>query len=81
VVDLMEALRASVNAARRGENPKSQRASTGKRSKSSGTRRRSSEDLNGLTKQELADRAKKLNITGRSQMDKNDLIRAIKEAS
>ena len=76
VVDLMEALKASVEAAKRGEKPKHARAS-----KSGGSKKSSSapsaDELKALTKQELADRAKELNISGRSGMDKKELIRAI----
>lgn len=80
VVDLMEALKASVEAAKRGEKPKPARSSkaTG-RSKSSGAP--SADGLKALTKQELADRAKELNISGRSGMDKKELIRAIQKGA
>jgi DNA end-binding protein Ku len=66
VVDLMEALKASVEAARRGEKPK---PSTRKKVPSE-----SSEDgLSALTKSELDKRAKKLGISGRSSMAKKEL--------
>jgi DNA end-binding protein Ku len=76
VVDLMEALRASVDAARQGKKPKPPRArkATSKKSKDS-------QDLAGLSKQELLDRAKKLAIAGRSKMGKDDLVKAIRKAS
>lgn len=75
VIDLMEALKASVEAARRGEKPRPAKTSSKKTSK-----RSSSDDLTSLTKQELDDRAKELGIPGRSKMDKKALVRAISKA-
>lgn len=77
VVDLMEALRASVEAARRGEKPKLPR----EEKRAGASRRNGGEDLTSLTKQELAERAKKLRITGRSVMDKKQLIQAIRKSA
>lgn len=77
VVDLMEALRASVEAARRGEKPKTARA----RSATGGNGRGTKQELAALTKQELERRAKELEISGRSKMDKEELIDAIRKAS
>ncbi|HEX2056818.1 MAG TPA: Ku protein [Actinomycetota bacterium] len=71
VVDLMEALRASVEAARQGKKPKPPPK------KASGV----SEDLSSLSKQELLERAKELDVQGRSKMDKPALVKAIKKAS
>ena len=76
VVDLMEALKASVDAARRGEKPKPVRART-----SSGNGKAADEDLSALTKEELAARAKELDIAGRSKMGKKELIRAIRKSA
>jgi DNA end-binding protein Ku len=74
VVDLMDALKASVDATRKGERPKREtpaRKKTGKR-----TRKRT-QDLGSLSKDELAKRARKLDIPGRSNMGKDELIEAI----
>lgn len=77
VVDLMEALRASVDAARRGEKPKAPKRA---RSKSAGDGKGTKEELSALTKQELEERAKELEISGRSKMDKKELVAAISKA-
>ena len=78
VVDLMEALRASVEAARRGEKPTPPRRAESRTPKAGG-KNKSADDLSELTKAELMDRAKELDIAGRSSMDKNELIRAIRK--
>ncbi|MFN2587249.1 MAG: Ku protein [Actinomycetota bacterium] len=69
VVDLMEALRASVESARRGEKPRRPRAAAD-----------DDDDLSGLSKQELLERAKELDIAGRSKMGKTELVKAIQKA-
>ena len=75
VVDLMEALRASVEAARQGKRPQPpKKKETGKASAGA-------DDLTGLSKQELLDRAKELEISGRSKMGKDELVKAIRKAS
>lgn len=74
VVDLMEALRASVEAARQGKKPQPPKKKEAK--SASGA-----EDLSGLSKQELLDRAKELDISGRSKMGKPELVKAIQKAS
>ena len=82
VIDLMEALKASVEAARRGEKPTPARTSAkAGRKKASANARSADEDLTALTKQELADRAKELDIAGRSAMDKKQLIKAIQKSA
>jgi DNA end-binding protein Ku len=78
VVDLMAALKASVEAARRGEKP-TRPKSAGKK-KSSGAKTKA-EDLNSLSKEELAEKAKSLDIAGRSKMDKKKLIEAIQKTA
>lgn len=75
-VDLMEALKASVEAAKRGKKPKPPTRPQG-----SGNGRGSKEDLDSLTKAELEKRAKKLEIAGRSKMDKKELVRAIRKSA
>jgi DNA end-binding protein Ku len=77
IVDLMDALRASVDAAKKGERPRPPKKRTAK----GGGTKNDSDDLAALTKQELEDRAKSLNISGRSKMSKKELARAIKKAS
>lgn len=72
VVDLMDALKASVEAARRGERPRAPVAA--------GDKGNGRESLRSLTKKELEDRAKKLDIPGRSKMDKSELVNAIRRA-
>ncbi len=79
VVDLMEALKASVDAAKRGEKPKATRS--GKSSTASGNGKASADDLKSLTKQELIERARNLDISGRSSMDKKELIQAIRKSA
>jgi DNA end-binding protein Ku len=67
--DLMAALRASVDAAKRGK--------TGARRTS---RSRNRDDLAGLTKAELERRAKQAGISGYSKMKKDELIEALGSA-
>lgn len=83
VVDLMEALKASVEAAKRGEKPKSPKSklSGKKTSGKKSTGKPDKEDLAALSKQELAERAKELDIPGRSGMDKKQLISAIRKSA
>ncbi|MFC5138970.1 Ku protein [Actinomycetospora rhizophila] len=64
VSDLLEALRRSVDA-----------AGAGKQSKAS-----EAEDLSGLSKADLAARARELDISGRSTMTRDELERAVAEA-
>ena len=71
VADLMEALRASVEASKGGK-----RASAAAREPSGGGK-----DLSGLSKDELYERASDADIAGRSKMSKDELIEAIEEAS
>lgn len=70
-VDLMETLRRSV-----------EQAGTG-RAKSQGgkTHKRGGRDLGGLTKQELYGRATDLGVRGRSHMNRNELLDAVRSAS
>jgi DNA end-binding protein Ku len=71
--DLLEALRASIEAAGNG------RARRSRRRRTSGNG--SSGDLSGLSKSELDERARRANIPGRSKMTKNELIEALSEAA
>jgi DNA end-binding protein Ku len=65
--DLLEALRASIEAAG-GRRPR--RASRG----------RSNGDLSSLSKAELDERARKAKVPGRSKMSKDELIEALRAA-
>jgi DNA end-binding protein Ku len=71
-VDIMEALRQSVEAAKGG------RRRTGSRSSSS--RNGSADNLESLSKGELEKRAKKADIPGRSKMSKKELADALRAA-
>ena len=70
VADLMEALRASVEASKSGKRP-----TAAKREAPAG------DDLHDLSKDELYERAGKADIAGRSKMSKEELIEALEEAS
>jgi DNA end-binding protein Ku len=72
VIDLMDALKASVEAAKRGEKP--QRPKSTKKKPSNA-------DLAGLSKKQLEERARKLDIEGRSKMTKEQLVKAISSAA
>jgi DNA end-binding protein Ku len=71
--DLLEALRASIEAAGNGRARRSRRTRP--------SRNGSSRDLSGLSKSELDERARKANIPGRSKMTKDELIEALSEAA
>ncbi|HLS15199.1 MAG TPA: Ku protein [Beutenbergiaceae bacterium] len=75
VVDLMEALRRSVEASR--QHRPGNRSQTGATSTSE---RPAGQDLSGMSKQELYDLAKEQDIEGRSQMGKKELIAALRGA-
>jgi DNA end-binding protein Ku len=74
VRDLMEALRASVEAARK-ERPAATKRRAGKPAG------RTKGDLARLSREELYERAQRLGIPGRSAMNKEELIAALKKAS
>jgi DNA end-binding protein Ku len=71
--DLLEALRASIEAAGNGRARRSRRARA--------SRNGSSRDLSRLSKSELDKRAREANIPGRSKMTKDELIEALSEAA
>jgi DNA end-binding protein Ku len=73
VRDLMDALRASVEAA------KQERGAGSKRSGSRPARKK--EDLARLSREELYERAQRLGIPGRSAMNRDELIAALRKAS
>jgi DNA end-binding protein Ku len=74
VRDLMEALRASVEAAKK-ERPAATRRGARKPSG------RTKDDLARLSREELYERAQRLGIPGRSAMNKEELIAALRKAS
>jgi hypothetical protein len=67
--------------ARSGESKSSSRTSTSGRSASSRGGKRSGHGPGGRTRDQLYDDAKKLNIEGRSRMDKDELQHAVSGAS
>jgi DNA end-binding protein Ku len=71
--DLLEALRASIQAAGDGRGRRRRRTRA--------SRNGSSRDLSGLSKAELDERARKAKIPGRSKMSKDELIEALSEAA
>jgi DNA end-binding protein Ku len=75
VGDLMEALRASVEAARRGQKPRE-----GSRQRSPARKAKSAAIISDLSKGELEKRARKLGVEGRTKMTKAQLARAIRRA-
>jgi DNA end-binding protein Ku len=72
--DLLAALRASVEAAQGGGAPK--RSRNGKASRNGG----GDGDLETLSREELYERAKKHDIKGRSDMSKDELVKALRAA-
>jgi DNA end-binding protein Ku len=69
VADLMDALKRSVEAVRAGKDPRELRQ-----------REVSKDDLGRLSKDDLQELAAELEISGRSKMDKRQLVRAIEKA-
>jgi DNA end-binding protein Ku len=69
--DLLEALRASVEASKRGERRPARRSSNGA----------STDELEELPKSELEKRARDADIEGRSKMSKDELIDALRAAA
>jgi DNA end-binding protein Ku len=65
-VDLMAALRASIDAAKGGRRPAKRRSDANR--------------LDGLSKEELYELAKKADLPGRSDMSKDELVDALKAA-
>jgi len=69
VADLMEALRQSIEATKKGERPSAAASGNGKG------------DLEAMSRDELMDKAGELGVAGRSKMKKDQLVRALKKAS
>ncbi len=76
VVDIMDALRRSVEAAKQGRPPQEQR-----RERRGRHQVPSAAEMQEWTKDELYQRARELNVAGRSSMDKTELIQAIRAAA
>jgi DNA end-binding protein Ku len=81
VGDLMAALQASIQATREGRRvvPEDEGREEGRPSR--GRRRRRIESLQDWTKERLLDRAAELDVKGRSRMNKDQLVRAVRRAS
>jgi DNA end-binding protein Ku len=79
VRDLMEALRASVEAAKQDRNAGTKRS--GQNRSGGKPTGRGKDDLARLSREELYERAQRLGIPGRSGMNKDELIAALKKAS
>lgn len=73
VLDLMAALEQSLDAAREGKKTKEGAASNGSRGKKS--------DYDGWSRAQLEDEARKRDIPGRSKMNKDELVDALRRAS
>jgi DNA end-binding protein Ku len=83
VHDLMEALRASVEAVKKGERIRPEKKGTAART-AGGRKKRAAaggKDLLGMSKEELYERAQELDIAGRSDMSKKELVSALRRAS
>ncbi|WP_149180391.1 Ku protein [Streptomyces sp. TRM49041] len=85
VVDLMDALRRSVDLARSGREAGTEGRTRGGRGGRGGHggpggRRRGGEDLSGLTKKELYERAARRGVSGRSGMSRDELVDALRAA-
>jgi DNA end-binding protein Ku len=79
--DLLEALRASVEAAKSGKARVGRNGKNGRSpARGNGGRRRKS-DLDDLSLDELRERAAKLGVEGRSKMKKGELVAAIRDAA
>ncbi len=78
IIDLIEILK------RRLQPDQRERATTAERTRGNGQtpadKRNGGEDLESRSKGELYERAKALNVPGRSKMDKTELVRAVREA-
>jgi len=79
IIDLMEVLKRRLQPEQRERAPAED--GRGRREQSTGKRERSADDdLDSRSKSELYERAKALNVPGRSKMDKDELVRALREA-
>jgi hypothetical protein len=74
IIDLMEALRRSLAEAEEGERAPPARAARG------GKAARDGVGLEDMTREELYERARELDVPGRSSMTKAQLVRALRSA-
>ena len=81
VIDLMAVLRRSLGNQVREKKPARRAPKKGGTAKSSSAGARSADDLSAHTKDDLMERAKKLDIAGRSSMTKAQLIAAIRRSA
>ncbi len=81
VVDLMEALKRSVAAAKAGRKPERKTTKRAASGNGSSKKKISASDLESLSKEELYEKAKELDIPGRTKMAKKELIKAISQAA
>jgi len=77
VIDLLEALEASVSAARRSSHPPAEH----RRPRAGGAPPAATTDLGRLTKADLVRKAAELGIAGRTKMSRDDLEKAVRSAS
>lgn len=83
VIDLMEALRRSIDQAKTGATPEAtaRKSASSDSSDSSSSSEADDGDLRGLSKQELYEKASELGISGRSKMSRRQLEAAVRKAS
>jgi DNA end-binding protein Ku len=82
VIDLLEALQASVSAARGGRSaPVATKAASSKSTKSAPAPTKARKGTSELTKSELLQRATELEIAGRSKMTRDELLQAVEAAA
>jgi len=79
IIDLMEVLKRRLQPEQREAAPAARRSAGAERRETAGTRD-GGDDLESRSKSELYERAKALNVPGRSKMDKDELVRALREA-
>jgi DNA end-binding protein Ku len=83
MTDLLAALQRSVEAARGKDGSGSEQAGAakGSGSKKAGKEEKREKDLGSATKSELLERARELDVSGRSSMSKEQLADAVRKAS
>jgi DNA end-binding protein Ku len=81
VVDLMEALRRSVENTKTGRRTKKSNRGDGRAKPSTRGRRSAPSNVDGASKSELDQMARKLNIKGRSRMNRGELAAAVKQTA
>jgi DNA end-binding protein Ku len=81
VIDLLEVLKKSMAEAARAERKPAKRAARGGGERASTSRQSSEDDLSALSREQLYERAKALDIPGRSGMSRKELVKAIEGAA